>query len=626
LVVGDTGNWIRYDVAFTHLGLTLIVGVIANGQTTYPLFADIDSGDVTDLRIRRDGDDWLFETSNTGNVWTTAFTLTHDIAVTQVGLFAGSTSFDAEVPGYAALVDYFQNSLDPLTNEDGTVVPTNFAPIASNDVLVVDDVAPTVINVTDLLLNDYDSNNDVLSITGFAQPDHGTLVNNGNGTLTYTPGSGSPVHDSFTYSVGDGSDTGSAEVRLIVGNPIDVWDGAQQTFGTNGQGQQFINILGNVDDVVTELSYTLNGGAVRMLSIGEDTRRLQNPGDFNIDIRYSALDGSAVDDIVTITAKTATGAVFTQDVVIDYEDGVAWNPNYTIDWSAVSNLHDAVQVADGQWAIGPDGLRPTQLGYDRVVVMGDHNWDNFQLTTQITMHDLLNTDPRGRDGGGFAIGMLWTGHTNDPVSGFQPLSGWEPGATFFYTDPNGDGVGQMDLHPSMDFFSALNSMAMDLDEGLTYNFTVQVEQVGLYDRQFSLRVWQDGTAEPEAWTLQGVQTFDVTDAPQTGAVYFNAHYFDVSFGDVVVQEITGRDILQGGTGDDLLVGVDPGALLPGQGEVDVAAGYAGADTFVMGDANGVYYDDGMAENAGVDDFLYVWDFTSGRGHLVPAWHRRRLCG
>jgi hypothetical protein len=249
------------------------------------------------------------------------------------------------------------------------------------------------------------------------------------------------------------------------------------------------------------------------------------------------------------------------------------------------------------------------------VVLGDRGWDNFTLTTQITMHDLLNSDPRGRDGGGFAIGMLWTGHTNDPVSGFQPLSGWEPGAAFFYTDSNGDGVGRLDLHPSVDFFSELNTMALDLDEGLTYNFTVQVEQVGLYDRQFSIRIWEEGTTEPAAWTMQGIQTFDITEAPQTGAVYLNAHYFDVSFGDVTVQEITGSDILQGGEGNDLLIGVNAGVALPGQGETDVAAGYDGADTFVMGDASGVFYDDGVAADPGLDDFLFVWDFTAGEDTL-----------
>ncbi|UWR25823.1 cadherin-like domain-containing protein [Sulfitobacter sp. S223] len=616
LVIQDAENWIRFDMAFTNSGLVLIVGVIEGGQTTYPLFQSIDSGDVTDFRISRDGSNWLFETSDANGTWTTAFTMTHDMEVTQVGLFSGSTSFDSNVPGYTALVDYFENAMNPLVNEDSVVVPANFTPITNDDTAVVDGLAPTIIDVSDLLANDTDSNGDTLTVTGIIQPDHGSLVDNGDGTLTYTPTINSPVQDNFSYTVSDGTDTSSADVRLIVGNPITVWEGSQQSFGSNGEGQQFINVLGNVDAVVTGLSYTLNGGAVRQLSIGADTRRLQDTGDFNIDIRYSALDGSAADDIILITATTELGDVFTQEVVIDYEDGIAWDPNYAIDWSTQTNVSDAVQIADGRWEIGPDGLRPTQLGYDRVVVMGDAGWDNYQLNTTITMHDLLNSDPRGRDGGGFAIGMLWTGHTNDPISGFQPLSGWEPGAAFFYTDKNGDGTGRLDLHPSRDFFSELNTMALSLDEGATYNFTVQVEQVALYDRLFSVRIWEEGTAEPEAWTMQGVQTFDISDAPQTGSVYFNAHYFDVSFGDVTVTEITGSDILQGTEGDDTLMGVDLTAALPGAGERDVAAGYAGEDTFVMGDANGVFYDDGVAASSGIDDFLYVWDFSTTEDILL----------
>ena len=42
----------------------------------------------------------------------------------------------------------------------------------------------------DLLANDSDPNGDPLSLDGFTQPANGTLVDNGDGTLTYTPNAG----------------------------------------------------------------------------------------------------------------------------------------------------------------------------------------------------------------------------------------------------------------------------------------------------------------------------------------------------------------------------------------------------------------------------------------------------
>lgn len=55
----------------------------------------------------------------------------------------------------------------------------------------------------------------------------------------------------------------------------------------------------------------------------------------------------------------------------------------------------------------------------------------------------------------------------------------------------------------------------------------------------------------------------------------------------------GRDTVTGSDGDDVLVGVDPNGNL-GVGERDILRGNAGSDTFVLGDASSVYYDDNAA--------------------------------
>ncbi|HEX9859108.1 MAG TPA: cadherin-like domain-containing protein, partial [Paracoccaceae bacterium] len=469
----------------------------------------------------------------------------------------------------------------------------------------------TIDVASDLLGNDSDANGDALSLAGFTQPGNGVLADNGDGTLSYTPAAGFEGTDSFSYTVTDGSLSDTATVSVTVGNTIDVWHGLAQNFGTPGEGQKWINILGNVGGAVASLTYSLNGGPAQALSLGPDTRRLQNPGDFNIDIAYSELNGTAVDDVVTITATLSDGAVFTREVVIGYESGNVWAPNYSIDWATASNIQDVVQVVDGTWAFDADGARPVDLGYDRLLVLGDRNWDNYELNLTITMHDLDNVDPRGRDGGALAIGMLWGGHTDQPISNWQPKSGWEPGASFFYES-------SFKSHSYHKFSQVLGSQSYALQEGLSYNFTVRVEQVGIYDRVYSLKVWEVGTAEPVGWTLRTTEVFTIDEAPATGGIYLNAHYYDVTFGDLTVTEIPGRDIIQGTGQDDILLAVDPGAAAPGQGEIDVFVGGAGTDVFVFGDPNGSYYDDGNAATDGVADYGFVWDFVSGTDMIQLA--------
>ena len=80
------------------------------------------------------------------------------------------------------------------------------------------------------------SNGDALNLAGFTQPAHGTLTRAG-GVLTYRPDAGYVGPDSFGYTVSDGSLSDTGTVTIAVGNPIDVWYGLEQTFGSPGEAQ-----------------------------------------------------------------------------------------------------------------------------------------------------------------------------------------------------------------------------------------------------------------------------------------------------------------------------------------------------------------------------------------------------
>ena len=101
---------------------------------------------------------------------------------------------------------------------------------------------------------------------------------------------------------------------------IDIWYGANQSFGQIGNPQLMINILGNVSDPdgVSSLVYSLNNGPEVPLSIGPDNWRLDEPGDFNVDIQdFDLLDGTnqlvitatdTLDNVAVAPVTTGTGS------------------------------------------------------------------------------------------------------------------------------------------------------------------------------------------------------------------------------------------------------------------------------------------------------------------------------
>ena len=81
---------------------------------------------------------------------------------------------------------------------------------------------------------------------------------------------------------------------------------------------------------------------------------------------------------------------------------------------------------------------------------------------------------------------------------------------------------------------------------------------------------------------------------------------------------TASDTLVGGDGNDRLAGVPARgstAAALGQGQIDLLTGGLGADTFVLGDARGVFYDDRRNNNLGSADYARITDFRSGEDKL-----------
>lgn len=108
---------------------------------------------------------------------------------------------------------YRSSDHDPVVVGLNLTIP-NRAPAANDDNATTDEDTPATINV---FANDSDADADTLTITALTQPANGTAVDNGDGTVTYTPNADFNGSDSFTYTISDGQGgTDTATVNVTV--------------------------------------------------------------------------------------------------------------------------------------------------------------------------------------------------------------------------------------------------------------------------------------------------------------------------------------------------------------------------------------------------------------------------
>jgi VCBS repeat-containing protein len=100
-----------------------------------------------------------------------------------------------------------------------TINPVNDIPNAVDDEAnTAEETAVTI----DVVANDSDGDDDPLTVTSVTQGSHGSVVNNGDDTVTYTPEAGFVGMDTFTYTVDDGnggSDAATVTVTVQSGGP-----------------------------------------------------------------------------------------------------------------------------------------------------------------------------------------------------------------------------------------------------------------------------------------------------------------------------------------------------------------------------------------------------------------------
>jgi hypothetical protein len=448
-----------------------------------------------------------------------------------VGVFAGNEG-DGAIPEHTAIVDYFENTASPNVDEDGADV--------------VDDIPPDILNLatspTDgSIVVLFDTNE---AATGYV--DYGLTANYELGTIVGAAGilqhsiqvGGLDADTVYFLRVRASDGLGNESESLVteqtlplgaqLGPVFDIWYGSTQTFGYPGEAQDWANILGNVSDPdgVATLTYSLNGGPLVAMGMGPDTRRLDEAGDFNADIAFAELNPGP--NQLTLEATDSFGYSTIEVVTIDYDSGHVAPDNYVVDWGTASEISDVAQPVDGLWTLEGSHLRPVQLGFDRLVALGDVLWDDSEVEARITINSYEPFFLSPSNAPGVGIGVRWHGHEYKSGDS-QPGTKWWPMGSIVMWRVHQNGFQEFNQWGSQGGVPDKISGSMTIGE--EYVFKMRAETLPDGSHLYSYKVWPAASPEPPGWDNQLAEP---ASEPGQGGVLLIAHHVDASFGTVTV--------------------------------------------------------------------------------------------
>ncbi|MBT5829866.1 MAG: hypothetical protein HOH77_06695 [Candidatus Latescibacteria bacterium] len=329
---------------------------------------------------------------------------------------------------------------------------------------------------------------------------------------------------------------------------IHVWHGARQRVGHLGHAQDDFNVMGEVSDDVVALSYVLGSGLSVPLSIGRspngcgDTRRLARSGHFNADIPIACFDLG--DNEVVLTAKDMHGEEVSETVMISRETGSCSFP-VSIDWSLVGDPQDVGQSVDGHWGLDGGGIRTLHTGYDRVFLIGETAWQDYEVMVPVTINQVdVETGPVS-GGNGLGILFRFCGHVIGGPSKFppgQPKWGYQPFGAIAWLR----WMDRAKKPPQKQFYTGGHNRMIDhgtypIIEGNTYWMKARCETLpnganGEGVTKYNFKIWTSDGPEPHNWDWEEIQTSQ--HALRNGGVVLLAHHVDATFGNVVIEPLS----------------------------------------------------------------------------------------
>jgi len=205
-----------------------------------------------------------------------------------------------------------------------TVTAVNDTPVAGDDVATVAEGNTVLIDVA---ANDSDADNalDLNSISIIGAPVNGSLIVNGDGTVTYTHDGSNTTSDNFTYTIADItgaiSNTATVNITVTAVNDVPTTSGISDVSVNEDAAPTSIDLNAAFDDsdnLDSELTYSIVGnsniGLFSVAGVDNTTGQLSLDyaanmnGSTQISMRAMDPSGAFVDTLFTVTVNPVNDA------------------------------------------------------------------------------------------------------------------------------------------------------------------------------------------------------------------------------------------------------------------------------------------------------------------------------
>ena len=328
---------------------------------------------------------------------------------------------------------------------------------------------------------------------------------------------------------------------------FEVWYGKNQKFGNVGISQPDFNLLGHVVHAngVRGLTYRVNNKNEVTLNYTR-SRRLNRFGDINADIPISILNRKK--NLVVLTVKDKMNRII-RDTVWVRRIHNQIPQSTTIHWAKMKRLQNVGQIIDGKWKVTKDGLLVEEPGYDRIFMIGDKRWKDYEITVPVKILGIDKNYPPGDHSNTFGIIMRFQGHTVGGPWHFQktqPKWGYLPiGALGFLELKNG--YAELNIYRSVKHGPpTINFGNFYLNDDFEYIIKMSCQTVSNKSAKstatlYSFKIWKQGESEPEQWDWQYTETSKLS--LDRGGVCLFANNVKVAFGDVHVKNMTKKEFI-----------------------------------------------------------------------------------
>lgn len=345
------GNWAANPPTgygnYVSLGQFQITGTIVTGELNNPPVAINDSSSTDEdtaviISVLANDDDLDDDVLNIAS-----FTQGSNGNVTDNGngtlSYAPNANFNGS-DSFAYTIDDGRGGTDTAI-VSVTVNPVNDGPTANDDSATTDQDVSVVISP---LTNDVDVDGDTLSISGVTQAANGSVVDNQDGTLTYTPNAGHIGGDSFTYTANDGNGgTATATVNVTINEVNDTPIAVDDQVSTDEDVAVIVSVLANDSDPngdpLSIASFTQGAGG-SVTSNGDGTLTYTPNVDFNgtDSFAYTISDEKGGTDTANVNVTIAA----VNDAPVSTDDSYSTNEGTTLNVAALGVIANDSDTED----------------------------------------------------------------------------------------------------------------------------------------------------------------------------------------------------------------------------------------------------------------------------------------